>query len=234
MSDTISRAIQEFIRDVDRHLAHAMLRDLWRPSGIRGRLDPETGRPVATERFATEADGERLMALDNAVHEHARKIRDTAQPLAEALERLGHDARDVLAIGNTAHMGGGGPAAVAAIWPEAKVRLQTAAIRLKGPAISMASTETNEQPPALTTSELSTLLALANFDPAQLATVEKIAERMLDLDRARNYSTRTIGDAVRRLTDMGLAERPEGIRQGARLTMKGRRLVPKIAGSLPS
>ena len=83
-----------------------------------------------------------------------------------------------------------------------------------------------EQAPALKKSDRLTLQALATFDPAFLSSAENVADAM---DRAERRSDRTIRDAIRRLVELDLAERPEGKRQGARLTIRGRRLVPKIA-----
>lgn len=84
-----------------------------------------------------------------------------------------------------------------------------------------------EQAPALKKSDRLTLQALATFDPAFLSSAENVADAM---DRAERRSDRTIRDAIRRLVELDLAERPEGKRQGARLTIRGRRLAPKIAG----
>lgn len=79
---------------------------------------------------------------------------------------------------------------------------------------------------ALTASHRIALCALAKFDPAILASASKIAEKIDPMER---LSERTITKSIKRLIELGLAERPEGDRQGARLTMEGRRLVPKIA-----
>ncbi|HMN95132.1 MAG TPA: hypothetical protein PKC90_01500 [Phycisphaerales bacterium] len=81
-------------------------------------------------------------------------------------------------------------------------------------------------PPPLTTTDVAVLAALATFNPARLATIAMVHEAMPPCD-AR--SERTIGDSIKRLMTQGLVERTEGPRGGARLTMQGRRLVPKIA-----
>ncbi|HRR86051.1 MAG TPA: hypothetical protein P5316_13660 [Phycisphaerae bacterium] len=82
------------------------------------------------------------------------------------------------------------------------------------------------QDPALKNADRLTLLTLAMFDPSILASVAQIAEGM---DPSERLSERTITPAIRRLVELGLAERPEGERQGARLTLRGRRLASKIA-----
>lgn len=82
-----------------------------------------------------------------------------------------------------------------------------------------------EAGPALTSSERLTLCTMANFDVLDLATAQRIAEAM---DPAEALSDRTITPAIRKLIELGLAERPEGDRQGARLTLRGRRLAQKI------
>lgn len=95
------------------------------------------------------------------------------------------------------------------------------------PAKIIGEGDETEQAPALKKSERLTLGALATFDPAFLASAENVADAM---DRAERRSDRTIRDAIRRLVELDLAERPEGKRQGARLTIRGRRLASKIAG----
>lgn len=82
------------------------------------------------------------------------------------------------------------------------------------------------QDPALKNADRLTLLTLAVFDPSILASAAQIAEAM---DPSERLSERTITPAIRKLVELGLAERPEGERQGARLTLRGRRLASKIA-----
>jgi hypothetical protein len=82
-------------------------------------------------------------------------------------------------------------------------------------------------PPALTANEAAVLRTLAIFDPAELASAARVEAAM---DRADRISDKTIRVAIRRLVELGLAERPEGDRSGARLTIAGRRLVRKITG----
>jgi hypothetical protein len=88
------------------------------------------------------------------------------------------------------------------------------------------SDEDDQPPPALTANEVSVLRTLAIFDPAELASAARVEAAM---DRAERISDKTIRVAIRRLVELGLAERPEGDRSGARLTIAGRRLVRKIA-----
>lgn len=80
--------------------------------------------------------------------------------------------------------------------------------------------------PALTNSQTRVLQALARVDGSRLLSSELIASEM---DIAHRLSERTIGPIVQRLVALGLAERPEGTRSGARLTPSGRRLASKIA-----
>ncbi len=83
------------------------------------------------------------------------------------------------------------------------------------------------QPPALTSPDQLVLHALAMFDPSVLAVIPKVVEAISAQER---LSERTVGDSIRKLIDLGLAERPEGDKRGARLTMGGRRLATKLAG----
>jgi hypothetical protein len=80
--------------------------------------------------------------------------------------------------------------------------------------------------PPLTDNEVAVITTLARFDPLQLASASKIEAEM---DASNRRSPRTIGKAVTRLIELGLAERPRGDRSGARLTTAGRRVARKVA-----
>lgn len=83
------------------------------------------------------------------------------------------------------------------------------------------------QPPALTRGERTTLIALAALDASRLASAAAVGEAMPATER---LSDRTIRSAINKLVKLDLAERPEGDRQGARLTIRGRRLASQIGG----
>jgi len=83
------------------------------------------------------------------------------------------------------------------------------------------------QPPAITSIEMTVLRALAVFDPSQLASSKRIEDAIPPPAR---LSSRTINPIVRHLIELRLAERPQGARSGARLTMAGRRLCRKSSG----
>lgn len=91
---------------------------------------------------------------------------------------------------------------------------------------------TGEQPddetpsPALTDNQSRVLKVMLGFGASRLLSADAIEKAM---PAAERLSARTIGPAVVKLIALGLAERPEGKRSGARLTIKGRRLAPKIA-----
>lgn len=80
--------------------------------------------------------------------------------------------------------------------------------------------------PPLTGNEVAVLNTLAGFDPMQLASGAMIEDEM---DDKTALSLRTIGNAVARLIELGLAERPRGDRSGVRLTLAGRRAARKVA-----
>ena len=82
------------------------------------------------------------------------------------------------------------------------------------------------QAPALTKSEQTTLTTMANFDPSRLASASDVSAAM---PAATQLSDRTIGPAIRKLISLELAERPEGDKQGARLTIKGRKRAAQLA-----
>ena len=88
--------------------------------------------------------------------------------------------------------------------------------------------EIEDSPPpsvALSRHERLVLQALDTFDPATLASLVQISEATPPADRV---SERTVGPAVKKLIDAGLAERPDGDRSGARLMRSGRRLAGKL------
>jgi hypothetical protein len=86
----------------------------------------------------------------------------------------------------------------------------------------------DDQPasPALTENQSRVLQTMALFDASRLLSADAIAVEMVV---SKRLSPRTIGPIVRKLIDLRLAERPEGDRSGARLTITGRRLASKIA-----
>ena len=81
-------------------------------------------------------------------------------------------------------------------------------------------------PPALTPNENAVLQTLEIFNASELVSAARIESEMALEVR---LSVRTIGTVVHRLIGIGLAERPQGGRSGARLTIAGRRLAQKIA-----
>ena len=97
---------------------------------------------------------------------------------------------------------------------------------LPKPSASETDDDEAQQPPALTEPQRITLCALNDFDPSVLASAVRISEA---IDTTRRISEETVRQSVNRLIALELAERPEGGRKGARLTIKGRRLVGKIA-----
>ncbi|MCE9590240.1 MAG: hypothetical protein K8S99_06925 [Planctomycetes bacterium] len=80
-----------------------------------------------------------------------------------------------------------------------------------------------EQVPALSNAAKRVLRALGRLDPADSATVEQLAEP------TTADSVRTIEQAIRELIGALYAERPNGRAGGARLTIRGRRVLSKIA-----
>lgn len=84
----------------------------------------------------------------------------------------------------------------------------------------------DDAPPALTANQILVIATMARFDGSRLLSAATIEQEM---DAHERLSDRTIGPIVRRLVELDLAERPEGKRSGARLTMRGRRLAPKVA-----
>jgi hypothetical protein len=80
--------------------------------------------------------------------------------------------------------------------------------------------------PALTENQSRVLRTMALFDASQLLSSKKIAEEM---DAMVRLSEETVRQCVGKLIEENLAERPEGDRSGARLTMAGRKLAGKIA-----
>ncbi len=79
--------------------------------------------------------------------------------------------------------------------------------------------------PALNVNQLRVLLTMARFDASVLASAEMIVGEM---DPKERLSVGTVDKYVRKLIDAGLAERPNGGKSGARLTIAGRRLAGKI------
>lgn len=89
-----------------------------------------------------------------------------------------------------------------------------------------ATSEAEDTPLALTENQTLVLATMAQFDGSRLLSAARIEG---DMRPAERLSQETIRKTVAKLIKLKLAERPEGPRSGARLTMNGRRLVPKIA-----
>ncbi len=77
----------------------------------------------------------------------------------------------------------------------------------------------------LTQAQAKILHAMAQFDARRLLPVTAIVEA---LPHESPLSDKTVRACLRKLIDCGLAERPEGERSGARLTMAGFRLAAKM------
>lgn len=88
------------------------------------------------------------------------------------------------------------------------------------------ATDSDEVPPALTPNQTRVIVTMARFDGSRLLSTAMIQGEMDDTER---LSQETIRKSVRRLIEFGWAERSEGPRSGARLTLRGRCLIPKIA-----
>ena len=101
------------------------------------------------------------------------------------------------------------------------LRLEPRAVPTLAPAPS-----TDVAPPGLSPNVTLVVETMARFDGSRLLSAKRIEEEM---NLAHRLSERTIRKVVVRLIELELAERPDGKRSGARLTMKGRRLAPKIA-----
>lgn len=86
--------------------------------------------------------------------------------------------------------------------------------------------------PALTVNQSRVLRAMARFDASQLPTVAMIAKETVDPEASPPVpalSDEGVRQCVVKLIESSLAERPEGVRSGARLTKAGRKLAGKIA-----
>lgn len=80
--------------------------------------------------------------------------------------------------------------------------------------------------PTLTLIESRVLQTMARFDGLKLLSNKMIEEEM---DAEIHVSERSIGPIVRKFIELRWAERPDGNRKGARLTLPGRRIASKIA-----
>ena len=95
------------------------------------------------------------------------------------------------------------------------------------PALPATESPESLKAPPLTQNAVIVLCTMARFDASVLLGATRIEQSIELTDR---LSARTIGPLVRRLVSLGLAERPEGLRSGARLTVAGRRLATNITG----
>lgn len=77
-------------------------------------------------------------------------------------------------------------------------------------------------PPAIDKAERKVLLVMARFDASQLLTIP-------DIVQADGGGERTVGPALTSLIQKKLAERPEGDKDGARLTKQGRAMARELS-----
>jgi len=89
-----------------------------------------------------------------------------------------------------------------------------------------ASDDAGAMGPALTEAQADVLRTMAEFDGSRLLSRDAIVHEMKATTRR---SPETVRRCVAKLIEVGLAERPEGPRAGARLTNLGRRQAVKIA-----
>lgn len=144
--------------------------------------------------------------------EPAARLRELLPDLAKATEAGGVDASALWRLRAGDRFGDA--------WPAARVLLVRLLESEPGPAEPEPSEDT--EPPALTKTDEAVLVAMSEPDGATLLSAAAIAGLM---PLAERLSEKTIGASVRRLIDLQLAERPEGPRQGARLTTQGRRIA---------
>lgn len=113
---------------------------------------------------------------------------------------------------------------------EAGIQRVEAAVESVGPRVG-ASVEGEpgaDEParPALKRCQSQVLQTMAQFDGSRLLSAEMIA---VEMDSSARLSEETVRQSVAKLIEVNYAERPEGPRSGARLTIAGRRLAGKIA-----
>lgn len=162
-------------------------------------------RRVATARQAIESEDERLQTDFLADDLTVYTVREV-QLLVEATDRR-------LDSTNDAGFDRGAVGAFRAQTPDAASR-------------GLDESDGQTDIPPLTAAEVAVIRTLVGFDSSRLFSGAAIEEAMKGPNR---LGSRTINQAVIRLIELGLAERPRGARSGARLTRAGRRHAAKIA-----
>lgn len=87
--------------------------------------------------------------------------------------------------------------------------------------------DAEELPAPLRPADQLVLRTMDTFDPRVLLSLRQIH---LAMDTSVRIQERSIGSSLDRLIEYGLAERPEGERSGARLTISGRKLAKNLLG----
>lgn len=224
-------------RSPDRHImplyAERGTPDEWRltAEGVQAEKDVREGGVLARHVFdfvmkvGTLADRPPVRGKGKL----ARMERTTQTPPTGANPRASDNAGEQTNSMNVGNWGEGGEALAKAFAPMFQMmfeQMQAKQAAEEQDADASSADDEVDQVPALTESERITLCALNTFDAAMLASATRIGEA---IEPAKRLSDRTITKAIGRLIQLGLAERPQGDRQGARLTLRGRRLVAKVA-----
>lgn len=100
---------------------------------------------------------------------------------------------------------------------------QSSSAAPKGVVQTESASTDDAMPPALDGSDCIVLHALKKLGQERLHSADRIARWLTDHKRAKQRSSRTVSSSLKNLVRLGYAERPNGERRGARLTMKGLR-----------
>lgn len=207
-------------------------RAAWQRASLRLRLFAQALESAQPEREGQAEEALRNLAdaMREALHVTDREVEAAGFEAPRTLEEWEHLAHIVEMPFDTIRSGDFTLAdvrAVALAWADRQRMKAKVAAEAGMPAPRQeCAPQEDDAPPALTANEAGVLRTLATFDPAKLASAARVEAAM---DRTDRISDKTIRVAIRRLVELGLAERPEGDRSGARLTIAGRRLVRKIA-----
>jgi hypothetical protein len=94
------------------------------------------------------------------------------------------------------------------------------------PTKTLAARADESADPVLTPYETNVLRSMDRFDTLELLTIQRIKD---EIGTDKGASDKLVRQTVNKLIELGWAERPEGDRHGARLTLAGRKIAKRLA-----
>jgi hypothetical protein len=196
-----------------------------------GKALDAAGRPAVAAIMDPNSHPHPALCWTATVRDQLNRLLASLHPMKEGADGLGFIRSDATSLptafpwplANLRRMIGQLEAVAPTVTPAAKSAdgAKSAAPEREVEAVSQP--EADVMPPALDESDCVVLHALKQLGQERLHSAERVAEWLRKHRPAMARSGRTVNTAIGNLVRLGYAERPNGARSGARLTIKGLR-----------